>query len=381
MPKAYFVNKVFVNTTALRHNFREAKRLGGDRHIMAVIKADAYGHGLLASARTLSQAGAEALGVVEAEDAFFLLNNGLETPIHILGGVRRPEHLEAVIRLGLPVFASCPQEVRALSEKGAELGLKAKIHLKIDTGLGRRGLRADQFPTFLKEAINWPSLDILGLATQLATAGDAAAELQLEKFDSLCYIAEKLGLKNLRHSALNSSGLVCHHSHQSGLLRIGLMLYGVLPARDMGPLRPDLRPAMTVLSRVTDLHELIPGETVGLERTYMVRRPMKVAMVSFGSAQGLASSRSGRGWVLIKGRKAPQVGLIGLNHSIYDITNIPEAAVGDNVVILGRHTLDSIRAEDMAAWAGVPPGEVLTLLGRLNQRYIEGSDYEEDACE
>jgi alanine racemase len=379
MSDAYFINKVFVNTTALRHNLREARQLAGSRQIMAVLATDAYGHGLGPSARTLAQAGVDALSAASLDEALSLRENGLELPAYILGGVRRPEDMEEAIRQGFYIFSSCPEEVRGLSETGARLGLKAKVHLKIDTGLGRRGLRCESFQDFLAEIRDWPSLEILGLATQLATAGDSGAEEQLRRFDILCARAEALGLKGLNNSALSSGGLLCHTAHPAPMVRLGLMLYGVFPAREMGPLRPDLRPAMTVLSRVTHLHDLLPGESIGYGRPYLVRKPMRVAMIPFGSGQGLSYTRSGRGWVLIKGRKAPQVGAVGLNYSTYDVSNIPDVTVGDNVVILGRHTIESIRAEDLAAWSNSNPYEVLTLLGKLNHRQIEGSDYEEDA--
>ncbi len=368
-------NKVFVSMTAIRHNLREVKRLAGDRLVMAVVKADAYGHGMVESGLTLAQAGADALGVVTAEEGLALKEH-VNLPIYIMGGVTGPEQLEPVISNGLRVFAASAEEIRALSDKAGELGLTAKVHLKVDTGLSRRGLCLDEVEDFLREALTWPHLNILGLTTHLATAGDHGARQQLNAFDDVCYKASGLGLFNALDSALGSGGLVWHGGHQARLVRVGLMLYGVYPGPEFSPLRPDLRPAMTVLSRVTSLRNLSPGQTVGCGRAFAVRKPMRLAVVPFGYSQGLLRSRSNQGWVLIRGRRAPQVGLISMSASTYDVTHIPDIALGDNVVIVGRHGQDSIKAGDLAVWAATTPHEILNLLGRLNSRFTEGSDYE-----
>ncbi len=378
--KIFPTNKVFINMTALRHNFREVRRLAGERRIMAVVQADAYGHGLVGSAQTLAQAGADALGVTDVCDGLKLRDSGLTLPIHIMEGLTDPIQLEPAIRRDLSVFTGSPEQIRALSDKAAELGLTARVHLKIDTGLGQCGLARDKVEGFLREARTWPNLEIQGLATRLATVGDAGAREQLEKFDDLCYKANKLGLRTGGNSALDSAGLIWHPDQPSSLVRVGLMLYGVHPGADLGPTRPDLRPAMTVVSRVIHLRDLSPGETVGPGRAFVVRKPMRLAMVPFGCAQGLPGSCSGRGWALIRGLRAPRVGLVSLNLSAYDVTGIEEAAVGDNVVILGRHSTAWIRATDLASWGAVSPYEILTLLGQLNPRYVEGSDYDDQAC-
>lgn len=371
-------NKVFVNMTALRHNFREVKEIAGERTIMAVVKSDGYGHGLVGCAMAFFQAGADALGVQEVWEGLTLREHGLSIPIHVLGGLTGRDQVEPALATDLTIVAASPEQVRALSDRAAELGLKARVGLKVDTGLGRRGLAPEQLENFLREALKWPSLEIGGLSTQLASVGDSGALVQLEKFDELCYKAIRLGLKADGNSVLDSGGLIWHNGHPSPMVRVGLMLYGVRPGPEMGPIRPDLRPAMTVLSRVTQLRDLSPGDTVGPGRAYVARKPMRLAVAPFGYAQGLLRSRSGRGWALIRGRRAPQVGLISMNASAYDVTDIPDAAVGDNVVILGRHSTAQIGAGELAAWAGTTPYEILTLLGRLNPRYIEGSDYELD---
>lgn len=372
------VNRVFISMTALRHNFREVRELADGRLLMAVVKADGYGHGLVESALTLAQAGADALGVVTVEDGL-VLRETVRLPVYVLGGTVGSDQFEPIIRQGLRIFAGCVEEVRALADKARELGLTAHIHLKIDTGLNRWGLTTAQAPDFLREALTWPHLEILGLATQLATAGDQGAHEQLAAFDRLCFLANGLGLRGDLNSALSSEGLIWHRQHQARLLRVGLLLYGVHPGPELGPVRPDLRPAMTVLSRVTGLRDISAGETVGPNRAFKADRPMKLAVVPFGYGQGLQRSRSGRGWVLIRGRRAPEVGLITMNASTYDVTHIPDVVLGDNAVILGRHGPDSVKATDLAAWAATTPHEVLNLLGRLNSRFIEGSDYEENA--
>ncbi|MDL2259602.1 alanine racemase [Deltaproteobacteria bacterium OttesenSCG-928-K17] len=364
---------------ALRHNFREIKKLADDRKVMAVVKSDAYGHGLIGSALTLSQAGADALGVTDISEGLALKEHGLHLPIHIIGGLGSPAQMEPAIRNGFSIFAAGLEQLKALSEKAAELGLTAKAHVKVDTGLGRRGLSIDGLRQMLREIMTWPNLEIQGLASHMATAGDQGAHDQLEKFDDICFKANQIGLPGHSNTILNSGGLIWHPNHPAPMVRVGLMLYGAHPGPELGPVRPDLRGVMTVVSRITHIHELAPGDTVGYGRAFVVRRPMRVAVAPFGYSHGLMRSRSGRGWVLIRGQRAPQVGLISMNASTYDVTNIPDAEIGDNVVILGRHSTFQIKIGDLASWAATTPYELLNLLGRLNPRYIEGSDYEEDA--
>lgn len=372
-------NKVFINMTALRHNFREVKRLADDRLVMAVVKADAYGHGLINSALTLVQAGADSLGVMDVEEGLMLREHGLTLPVHVMGEMCDPEAAELALRRDLSLFASGPEQIKMLSDKARELNLKARIHLKIDTGMGRRGLTASQAEDFFREVVLWPNLDILGLATHLATAGDPGAHAQLGIFDELCYQAATMQVGRSQNTALNSGGLIWHNGNQARIIRVGLMMYGIHPGPEIGPVRPDLRPAMTVLSKVDTLRELSPGDTVGYGRAYVVRRPMRLAVVPLGYGQGLMRARSNRGWALIRGCRAPQVGLVSMNSSTYDVTDIEGVCLGDNVVVMGRHGNMSIKAGDLAAWAGTTPYEIVTLLGRLNSRCIEGSDYEEDA--
>lgn len=371
-------NRVFINMTALRHNYREVKQLAADRKVMAVVKSDGYGHGMVASAHTLEQAGADALGVTEVMEGLMLREGGLKLPIYIMGGLSDRSQIEPALQQNLSIFVPDIEQARAISDKARELQTTAHIHIKVDSGLGRRGLRKENCEEVLKEIMSWPNLDIQGLATHLATAGDQGAHNQLETFDNLCYRANLLGLPGRLNTALNSGGLIWHAEHQAPMVRIGLMLYGAHPGPELGPVRPDLRGAMTVLSRITHIHELAAGEALGYGRTFVARRPMRVAVVPFGYSQGLLRSRSGRGWVLIRGQRAHQIGLISMNASTYDVSNIPEAVLGDNVVILGRHSTGNIQAGDLAAWSGTTPYEILNLLGRLNPRYIEGSDYEED---
>lgn len=355
---------------------REIRELAGDRQIIAVVSADAYGHGLISCSMAFFQAGVDGLGVMEVCDGVSLRKHGLPIPIYILGGLTSRDQLEPAIAHDLVIFANTPEQVRALSDKAVELGLTAKLHIMVDTGLGRCGLIPDQVEPFLREALKWPNTQILGLVTQLATLGDPWAMSQLKKFDDLCYKAIRLGMTGKKNSVLNSGGLTCHNGHPSPLVRVGLMLYGVHPSQNMGPARPDLRPVMTVISRVTEVRGRSPGDTVGPGRSYVVQKPMRLAVVPFGYAHGLLRSRSGRGWALIRGCRAPLVGLVSMSASVYDVTDIPDVAAGDNVVILGRHSIEQINACDLAAWAATTPYEILTLLGRLNPRCIEGSDYE-----
>ncbi|MDR1920123.1 MAG: alanine racemase [Candidatus Adiutrix sp.] len=367
-------NKVFVNMTALRHNFREVKNLAGERRIMAMVKSDAYGHGLVACALTLEQAGADALGVMDLGEGLALRQGGLNLPVHVLGGVNDPEHVDLALENDIAVFAESPELVRMISDRARALKVRAKIHLAVDTAQDSPRLSMGQAGELIREMGTWPNLKILGLATRLASVGDAKALRQLEKFDKLCYKIKNMGFSGGLDTCLDSCGLIWHNDNRAPLVRAGILLYGVHPGTDFAALRPDLRPVMTVLSKITSIKDLKAGDQAGRTPVFLAPRPMRVAVTPFGFSSGLIRTRTSPGWVLIRGRKAPLLGRASMHSSSFDVTGIEEAAVGDIVVIVGRHGTSEIKAGEAAAWCDAAPSEILTLFGKLNPRFAEGSD-------
>jgi alanine racemase len=261
-----------------------------------------------------------------------------------------------------------------ISDRAGALKVRAKIHLAVDTAQDSPGLSAGRTGELLREMAAWPNLEILGLATRLASAGDAGARRQLEKFDKLCYKIKNTGLSGGLDTCLDSSGLIWHNDNRAPLVRAGVLLYGVYPGGGFAALRPDLRPVMTVLSKITAIKDLKAGDQAGRPWPFLAPRPLRAAVAPFGFSSGLIRGRASPGWVLIRGRKAPLLGRASMHSSSFDVTGIEEAAVGDIVVIVGRHGTSEIKAGEAAAWSDAAPSEILTLFGKLNPRFVEGSD-------
>ena len=365
-----------VSLTSLRHNLHCVQKLAGDAQVWAVLKADGYGHGSKAVARTLERAGVRGVCVALLEEGIELREAGIRVPILVMGGYYGRAWAHLFDYALTPVVHSADQ-VEALAAEAHYLEKTIAVHVKVDTGMGRLGaLPRDvaELGTVLKRH---PEVRLEGLMTHFACADSGDSESidhQLDLFDGAHRTLCALGLvPSLRHAA-NSAALLAGPRASLDMVRPGIALFGVEPRR--GTAR-ELRPVMRVRSEIVALRELVAGQSVGYGGTWTARRTSRVATLPMGYADGLVRGLSNHGDVLIRGRRAPIVGVVSMDMTMVDVTEILDAQVGDECVILGTQKAacgkGTISAHEIAERIGSIPWEVLTNISRRVPRFYRES--------
>jgi alanine racemase len=351
--------------------------------LMAVVKADGFGHGAVPVARAAVGAGARWLGVTSAAEALALRAADLDAPI--LSWLHRPdEDFTRLIAADVDIAVSSLTQLGAVAGAAARLGVSAAIQLKADVGLSRNGARGDDWP----ELVTWArkheaegSLQVRGVWSHLTNAdvpGCPSIERQVSTFREALRIARRAGLDpELVHLA-NSAAALTAPETRFDLCRIGLAMYGVEPFGATGPGRFGLRPAMTLRSQVVNLKRVPAGTGVSYGPDHVTSRPTTLALLPLGYADGLSRTAEGRAWVWLGGRRCPIVGRIAMDQCVVDVGDLP-VALGDPVVVFGPgaepgspDTAEPTAAE-WARWAGTNPHEVLTGIGtRVARVHLHG---------
>ena len=360
-----------IDLSAARANVAALRgAVGPERLIMAVVKADAYGHGAAALAPELERAGVDRFAVADTVEAREIREAGVKAPIHTLGALLG-EECRAAVELGvIPTIASAA-EAEAVAAASREARRKAKVHLNVDTGMGRYGVRAEEV---LRTAEAVSALcEIEGLSTHFADAeGDRAfTRAQISRFERVVAELASAGIKPpLRHAA-NSPGVVLHPGSHFNMIRPGLTLYGLSYSDEMSRMI-ELRPIMTWKSRVVFAKTIRPGETVGYGRTWSPPEPRVIATVSIGYADGYPRTLSGRGAeVILRGKLVPVVGRVSMDYITIDPTGV-DFEIGDEVVLMGRQGEAVVRGERLAELAGTIPHVLVTCMGRRTKRVYVG---------
>jgi alanine racemase len=364
-----------IDLAALRHNYLQLRRrLSPGAKLLAVVKADAYGHGLVPAARTLTAAGAEYLGVASLEEGLALREAGLELPILLLMGVVPPES-QAAVAADLDLVLYRRDVAQALEEAGRSLGKKARVHLKVDTGMGRLGLNPNEVLPFLEGIKNSSHLEVMGLISHLATADDADktyTRKQLQEFLTLLSTARGQGWELPLSHIANSAALVEVPEAHFGMVRPGISLYGSPPAPGR-PWEVDLKPVMSFVTQVLQLKRLPPGCSISYGRTYTTTDWSTIAVLPVGYCNGYPRLLSNRGEVLLKGRRAPIRGRVCMNLTMVDTSHIPGVAEGERVTLIGADGGDRLSADDLAAWAETISYDIYCTLGSANPRRFVGA--------
>jgi alanine racemase len=346
---------------------------------MAVIKADAYGHGAVAVANCLAQCGADWFGVASVEEALELRAAGITQPILLLGGLYLSDPAD-LIKFQLTPSISSTARLDTYAECARRYARPIEFHLKVDTGLGRLGVPPDRLAAFLEHYRTLEGVRLTGLFTHLASAEDLVAtqtEEQGERFRAALAQLRSAGIEPAWAHVSNSGALLAGREFPENMIRIGGLLYGCYvplvlpPGRDL-PRLPEFEPALSFKSRVVYLKD-VPSETpLGYGEAFHTRRPSRIATVPVGYADGLNRTLSNRGHAIVRGSLARLVGNISMDLSLLDVTDIPGVNVGDEVMLLGRSQQASITALDIAQLLDTVPYEVLCLIGkRVPRLYVE----------
>lgn len=364
-----------IDLNAIAENCQTVQKLvKPGTEIMAIVKANGYGHGAVQVAKKALESGAGQLGVATQQEALELRQSGIEVPILILGFTPLEDAPVSIAnRLTQTVFSLAQGE--GLSRAAMELGKKALIHLKIDTGMGRIGFAAnDSSVDEIARLVSLPGLEVEGIYTHLAQADSldkSSARNQLARFDRFLAKLKSKGIEiPLVHAANSAAIMELPESHYD-LVRPGIMLYGLYPSPEMNKNLVKLKPALAWKTRVVHVKEVPAGTPVSYGGTFVTQRITKVATLPLGYADGLKRLLSNRGQVLINGCRAPIIGRICMDQTMVDVTEVGPVAAGDPVTVIGPQGDEEITAEEMAEIVGTINYEIVCgISNRVLRKYI-----------
>lgn len=361
-----------INLEALRLNLRSVKRHAGGAKVWAVLKADGYGHGAPAVARTLERAGADGFCVALLEEGVELREAGIMVPVLVMGGHYPGAHGEVLARKLTPVVYDIGEiEGFARLVRSGEAEGPIQVHLKVDTGMARLGVTMQALPALAEALAEFPEVEVAGLMTHLACAenGAEATTEQMVLFDEATALLARHGVRaSVRHAA-NSAALF-HKEARLDAVRPGIAIFGVSPKK---PVVSDLRLVMRVRTEIVSLRDVPAGAPVGYGALFRASRPSRIATIPMGYADGLSRALTNRGHVLVRGKRAPIAGAVSMDMTMIDVTDIPGVALRDEAVVLGAQEgplgKDAISADEIADAIGTIPWEVLTSVSRRVPRF------------
>ena len=363
-----------INLDNLAFNFHSVKKfVGSETKYMAVVKADAYGHGAVECARRLEAEGADWFGVALPEEGVELRRAGIRKLILCLGGFWAGQELLALNHNLTPVVFQM-EKAKLLNDAAVERGTAVSIHVKIDTGMGRIGVRYDQVHEFADALKQLDHLRVEGLMTHFAAADDLSqndfTNLQISRFDEAVAAFREKGFAPAYLDLANSPGAVAHPVSRGNMVRLGGVLYGlggdVLPKEIE---KPKLRPVMSVHSRIAHLKTVPAGETVGYGRTFTTATDSVIATVPIGYQDGYSRRLSNIGRCIVRGSYAPIVGRISMDWTTFDVTGIEGVQTGDDVILIGEQDDLQITAEENAALTGTISYEITCEIDRRVPRF------------
>ncbi len=368
-------SRVEIDTAAIRHNFMEARRLAGPGvEVFPVVKADAYGHGLIPVSQVLQEAGADGFLVANIDEAVALRDAGIGVPILLHVPDARNESFE-IVEYGLSPVVFDLGFVDSLARAANRRGKTVSAYLKVDTGMGRLGLRISDLPDALSYIRGKGCIEVLGLMSHLSCAdsSDDYTQAQTQRFHEAVNIARSAGFPMPKNNLANSAGLIAHPATRMNLVRPGIMIYGVYPDRDMDK-AVSLKPALSFKTKVVQVSKVPPGTSISYGRRYITSDSSTIAAMPIGYENGYSRLLSNRATVLVRGRRAAVAGTVCMCLTMIDVSHIEGVQVEDEVVVIGRQDDQVISVDEVASWADTISYEVLCAVGTRNPRaMINGS--------
>ncbi|MBW2038100.1 MAG: alanine racemase [Deltaproteobacteria bacterium] len=363
-----------IDLGALAYNYRQLRQLVPPSvKFLAVVKADAYGHGAVPISKRLEELGADLLGVATVEEGVEMREGGVRKPILILSGIYQ-EEIKEVLRYRLTPVVYRLEIAEELCAEASKMGKRVPVHIKVDTGMGRIGVLYEEAPAFLNHLRSLENIEIEGVASHLSTADEedpSFAEEQLRRFSWTIEEIKGIGMTPTLCHIANSAALFSLPAAHLNLVRPGIMLYGSYPSPSFKD-KVTLQPVMSWKSRVADLKEVPEGFPISYGRTFFTRRPSFIAAIPVGYADGYSRLFSNRGEVLIKGRRVPVVGRVCMDWTMVDVTDVPGVEVGEEVVLMGRQLDQEITPEELGERIGTIPYEILCSVGKRVPRIYKG---------
>lgn len=369
-----------INLDNIAHNIScIRKSIEPSTKLLVVIKADGYGHGYKQVAKVAVDNGADFFGVASADEAMQLRRSGFDTPILILGPVDDDEFVH-VVDLDISITVFNIEIARRISSIASALGKKARLHIKIDTGMSRIGYMAasDNHNAIIDEILtisNFPNISIDGIFTHFSKADDTESDftqIQFERFLNICDELAQRGLNIPIRHCCNSGGIVNYPQYHLDMVRSGIITYGYYPSEQTNNGKLDLIPAMQLKSKITDVKRVGAGTDVSYGGTYTTDKPIEIATFGIGYADGYFRSLSNKAEVIVGNRKAKVIGRVCMDQTMADVTEIKNIKIGDEVILFGTDGNNTITVDSVAALAGTINYEVLSVVGkRVPRVYIK----------
>lgn len=358
-----------IDLNAISHNIQTIQNfVGPQTSIMAIVKANAYGHGLVPSAKAALKAGAAILGVALPQEGMLLRREGIQAEILVLGPCL-PQDAESLTQNDLSTVVSHAESLNALSLAAQKHRVHARIHVKIDTGMGRVGCTPDEAALLIAHIDQDPYLTLEGIMSHIAWENDTDHPKicsQIEKFQTFLdqHASHAPKWIHLANSATTQQFPQAHHN----LVRTGLLTYGLPPI----PTDLPFLPALSLKAQITQLRELPSGQTLSYGGTFTLTKPAHIALIPLGYADGYHRRLSNRAHVLVHGKRCPVVGNVCMDLTLVDVSQVPEAKIGDEITLLGKTETDCITPQDIATWSDTIVHEVISQLSaRLPRYYIQ----------
>lgn len=368
-----------IDLTSVRHNVKVLSQIVGPHvQIAAVVKADAYGHGAVPVAYAALKAGCSLLGVGDSGEALELRDRGILAPILILGAIIE-EEIPRVVENDIQVTVHSADLLSPLSREAARVGKQLDIHVKIDTGMRRLGISPRGAADVLSTLSALPNLRLRGICTHLSTVAGGNldyARFQINSFRDAVETLRRKGLVDIEKimiHAANSAGVLTLQESHFDMVRTGIAMYGTLPETLAG-MRPKLRPALSLKTRIAALKQLPEGAFVGYDQRYRCPAPTVLATLPIGYNDGYPYHLSNRGVVALRGCRAPVVGSVSMDYITADVSQVPGVRVGDVVTVIGRDGAAGIPLEELAELAQTIPYELTCRLGRRVRRVYSDSE-------
>jgi len=357
-----------IDLDKLTHNVEALKQRAAEAHLMVVVKANAYGHGAVSIGLAAIQAGAWGLGVASLEEGDELRRAGVVAPILVLSSTT-PAQAPGLVQRGLTVTIASHEMGEALSAAAKAVERTAKVHIKVETGMNRFGIAAQEAIALAERLRNLPNLEVEGISSHLATADEADKTFTFQQYKAFRECITHLAWVPIHHIS-NTAGLLNMPEMRHGLVRCGLGVYGYYPSPETNRDVP-LQPVLSLRSRVAKIAELQPGEGVGYGMTWRATKPSRVAVVLAGYGDGLPVALSNKGVALVRGHRAPYAGRVMMDMLTLDVTDVPGVAVDDEVTLIGAQGAETVDVDEMAVHAGTINYEILTgLMERVPRLYL-----------
>lgn len=357
-----------INLDALAHNFTTLRSaVGSDVQVMAVVKADAYGHGAIEISKFLLNQGVASLAVSLVDEAVELRRAGIGVPILVFNYVA-PERCDLMVRYGLTATVYEMSLARALSQAAVKHQRKVKVHVKVDTGMSRLGVKPEDAVELVKQVSKLPFIEVEGIYSHFATADAADKSHALRQFELFMDVSEALdanGYSHLQRHMANSAAAITMPDARFQVVRLGIALYGLYPSPEVkASTNLELKQVMSLKSRVSYVKEVPEGVGIGYGRSFIAARPSVIATIPIGYADGYARGLSHKAHVLIRGTRVPLAGNICMDQCMADATDLADVRIGDEVVLFGSQGNQFVSIDEVAAWLNTINYEIPCMVSR-----------------